>query len=146
MQRIGWGTTPWPGSLFEGVTSRPNSLFIITKTLGLGLGHCKDPDESLKVALHSADGTSLKSLYGLYSSILKARIVDNDDFQQTIGIHLTTAPSHPFTMQGVGYRYSRPEVVGNRMHARPSRSDIGTLVSVVMPLWIRFHIHFSAVL
>jgi hypothetical protein len=86
--------TPWPEeSLFDGVISRANGLFIFIKTVVLALEHCKDPDESLKTALQDSDGTGLKSLYGLYSSILKARVVDNDgEFQKMIGVLLTTAP------------------------------------------------------
>jgi hypothetical protein len=83
--------TPWPeDSLFDGVISRANGLFIFIKTFVLALEHCKDPDESLKTA------TGLKSLYGLYSSILRVQIVDNgDEFQQVIGVLLTTAPYRP---------------------------------------------------
>ena len=89
--------TPWPEeSLLDGVISRANGLFIFIKTVVLALEHCKDPDESLKTTLQNSDGTGLKSLYGLYSSILKARIVDNnDEFQQMIGVLLTTAPYRP---------------------------------------------------
>jgi hypothetical protein len=90
-------STPWPEeSLFDGVISRANGLFIFIKTVVLALEHCKDPDESLKATLQNSDGTGLKSLYALYSSIIKARIVDNDDeFHQVIGVLLTTAPYRP---------------------------------------------------
>ncbi len=89
--------TPWPeNSLFEEVISRANGLFIFIKTVVLALEHCKDPDESLKATMQTSDGTGLKSLYGLYSGILKARMVDrDDDFQQMIGVLLTTAPYRP---------------------------------------------------
>ena len=89
--------TPWPaGSVFDKVISRANGLFIFIKTVVLALEHCKDPDEILKTTLQNSDGTGLKSLYGLYSSILKARIVDDDDeFQQMIGVLLVTAPYRP---------------------------------------------------
>ena len=41
--------------------------------------------------LQNSDGTGLKSLYGLYSSILKARIVEDDtEFRQMIGVLLVT--------------------------------------------------------
>jgi len=87
-------STPWPEeSLFDRVISQANGLFIFIKTVILALKHCKDPDETLKTTLQNSDGTGLESLYGLYSSILKARIVDKDDgFQQMIGVLLTTAP------------------------------------------------------
>src|SRR5258706_11027341 len=89
--------TPWPAeSILDGVISRANGLFIYIKTVVLALEHCKDPNESLKTTLQNSDGTGLKSLYGLYSSILKARIVDdNDEFQQMIGVLHTTAPYRP---------------------------------------------------
>jgi len=63
----------WPGeSDFNRVISRANGLFIFIKTLVLALKKCEDPEESLKDVLQGSTGTGLKSLYGLYSSILKA--------------------------------------------------------------------------
>ena len=87
-------STPWPEeSLFEKVISRANGLFIFIKTLVLALEHCKDPTESLRVALHDSDGTGMNSLYGLYTNILKARIAPGDaEFQRVIGVLLTTSP------------------------------------------------------
>ena len=65
--------TPWPGeSDFNGAISRANGLFIFIKTLVLALKQCEDPDESLKEALRGPTSSGLESLYGLYSSILKA--------------------------------------------------------------------------
>ena len=95
--------TPWPEkSQFEGVISRANGLFIFIKTVMLALEHCKDPDESLKATMQTSDGTGLRSLYGLYSSILKARIVDDDDeFQQMIRVLLTTAPYRPLCEEAI---------------------------------------------
>src|SRR5258706_9993113 len=89
--------TPWPEeSILNGVISRANGLFIFIKTVVLALEHCKDPDESLKTTLQTSDGIGLKSLYGLYSSILKARIVDNtDEFHQMVRVLLTAAPYRP---------------------------------------------------
>jgi len=86
--------TPWPGQpLFDGAISQANGLFIFIKTLVLALEQCEDPEETLKVALQDAAGTSLKPLYNLYSSILKLRKVSgNADFRQVIGVLLTTAP------------------------------------------------------
>ena len=90
-------STPWPEEfLLDGVISRANGLFIFIKTIVRTLEYCKDPEESLKTTLQNSDGTGLKSLYGLYSSILKERKVDNDhEFQRMIGVLLTTAPYRP---------------------------------------------------
>ena len=86
--------TPWPEeSLLNAVISRANGLFIFIKTIILAIEHCKDPTEALKRALQDADGAGLNSLYGLYSSILRARINPGDaDFRQMIGVVLITAP------------------------------------------------------
>ena len=85
---------PWPEeSLFNRVISRANGLFIFIKTVALALEHCEDPSESLKATLQDSSGPGLNSLYALYSSILKARIVPgNAEFQRVIGVLLTTAP------------------------------------------------------
>ena len=86
--------TPWPEeSLFNGAISRANGLFIFIKTIILAIEHRKDPTEALKAALQDADGAGLNSLYGLYSSILRARITPSDvEFRQMIGVLLITAP------------------------------------------------------
>jgi hypothetical protein len=91
--------TPWPeSSLFDRVIARANGLFIFIKTLVLSLDHCKDPDEVLKATLQDSDATGSRSLYLLYSSILKARIVhSNDDFRRIIGVILITAPYRPLS-------------------------------------------------
>jgi len=88
---------PWPEpSLFDGVISKANGLFIFIKTVVLALEQCEDPTESLKEALQDSAGTGLTSLYGLYSSILKARIVhSNAEFRRMIGVLLTTTPYRP---------------------------------------------------
>ena len=88
---------PWPEpSLFEGVISRAKGLFIFIKTVALALERCKDPTESLKATLRESDETGLISPYGLYSSILKTRIVHSSaEFQQMIGVLLTAAPYRP---------------------------------------------------
>ena len=87
-------STPWPEkSLSNKVTSRANGLFIFVKTVFLVLDQCEDPDETLKAVLQDSAGTALKPLYGLYSSILKARRVpSNAEFQRMIGVLLATAP------------------------------------------------------
>jgi hypothetical protein len=86
--------TPWPEeSLFNRVISRANGLFIFIKTLVLVLENCADPTESLMATLEVSAGIGLTPLYGLYSSILKARVVhSNAEFQQVIGVLLATAP------------------------------------------------------
>jgi hypothetical protein len=88
---------PWPEpSLFEGVISRAAGLFIFIKTIALALEQCKDPTESLKATLRDSDDTGLISPYGLYSSIVKTRIVHSSaEFQRVIGVLLTTAPYRP---------------------------------------------------
>ena len=85
---------PWPEeSLFNRVIARANGLFIFIKTLVLSLENCKDPSESLKAALQDSGGTGANSLYALYSSILKARIIPKDaEFRRVIGVLLITAP------------------------------------------------------
>ena len=88
--------TPWPKeSDFNNVLSQANGLFIFIKTLVLALECCNDPEETLKGALQDSAGTGLESLYGLYSSILKAQIVHNTTaFQQMIRALLAASPYH----------------------------------------------------
>jgi hypothetical protein len=89
--------TRWPGeSDFDRVIFRANGLFIFIKTLVLALRQCRDPEESLKAALHDSTAAGLGSLYGLYSSILKARIVNSYvEFRQVVGVLLATASYRP---------------------------------------------------
>ena len=89
--------SPWPEqSLFDGVISRAAGLFIFVKTIALALEHCRDPTTTLRATLEDAAGTGLTSLYGLYSSILRARIVHSiDEFRRMVGVLLTTAPYRP---------------------------------------------------
>ena len=84
----------WPEEAdFNRIISRANGLFIFIKTLVLALMECEDPEETLKDALQGSAGTGLETLYNLYSSILRAQIVHkNIDFQQMIGVLLTTSP------------------------------------------------------
>src|SRR5258706_2023224 len=87
--------TPWPEeSDFNRVISWANSLFIFVKTLVLALlPPSKDPEETLKATLQGSAETGLKSLYGLYSSILRAQIVDNNaEFRWMVGVLLTASP------------------------------------------------------
>ena len=87
-------STPWPEeSLFNTVITRANGLFIFIKTLCLVLQKYADPIESLEATLRASAGIGLSSLYGLYSSILKARVVHNGaEFQRMVGVLLATAP------------------------------------------------------
>jgi hypothetical protein len=87
----------WPEqSLLDGVISRAAGLFIFINTLALTLELCKDPTEHLKATLQVSATPGLTSLYGLYSSIVKARRVqDNVDFRRVIGVLLITAPFRP---------------------------------------------------
>jgi len=87
--------TPWPEeSLVDKVVSQANGLFIFIKTFVLALRQCADPKEYFKATLESSTGTGLESLYGLYSSILKARVVRSNivGFRRMIGVLLATAP------------------------------------------------------
>ena len=86
--------TPWPNeSDFNQVISQANGLFIFIKTLILALECCEDAEEGLKAALQDSANTGLESLYELYSSILKARIVHKSaKFRRMIGVLLTTSP------------------------------------------------------
>ena len=95
--------TPWPEeSLFNKVISHANGLFIFIKTVVLALEKCEDPEGSLRAALQGTAGTGLESLYGLYSSILRARVVHSfPDFQKLVGVLLITAPYRPLCEETV---------------------------------------------
>jgi len=87
-------STSWPEeSDFNKVISRANGLFIFIKTLVLALKKCQDPEECLKDGLQGSAGAGLESLYGLYSSILKAHS-NIAGFWQVI-IVVTTAQYRP---------------------------------------------------
>ena len=88
---------PWPEeSLFERALSRANGSFIFIKTLVLVLERCEDPDETLKRALEDSAETGFRSLYELYSSILKAQVRHNKpEFQQMISVLLATSHYRP---------------------------------------------------
>ena len=95
--------TPWPEqSLFDGVISQANGLFIFIKTLVLTLKQCEDPEETLKAALQDSAGAGLKPLYNLYSGILNARRVpSNAEFRQMIGVVLAAAPYRTLSEESV---------------------------------------------
>ena len=89
--------SPWPEQiLFDGIISRAAGLFIFIETIALALERCEDPTQLLKATLQDSTGTGLKSLYKLYSSILKARIVHSSaKLRQMMGVLLTTAKYRP---------------------------------------------------
>ena len=96
--------SPWPEqSLFDGIISRAAGLFIFIETISRALEQCGDPAELLQATLKSSTGTSLTSLYQLYSDILNARIVHhNAEFQRVIGVLLATALYRPLCEETIG--------------------------------------------
>ncbi len=116
---------PWPEeSDFNRATSRANGLFIFIKTLVLALERCEDPQESLKAALQDSAWTGLESLYGLYSSIIKAQIKHNNaEFQRMIGVLLAAAP----------YRALCDETIAELAGVKPylDKRWVGTLNSLL---------------
>ncbi len=118
--------TPWPQeSLFDGVISRANGLFIFIKTIVLALEHCEDPTESLKTALQDSVGTGLRPLYGLYSSILKARILPgNAEFRRMIGAVHTTATYRPVCEETIAELVSVPCYIETKPPMEGFVSDI----------------------
>ena len=90
--------TPWPEQLLlNKVVTQAAGLFIFVETIALALEHCNDPTEYLKATLRDSASTGLTSLYKLYSSILGARRVhdDNAEFRRVIGVLLAAAPYQP---------------------------------------------------
>ena len=89
--------SPWPErSLFDRIISRAAGLFIFIETIARALEQCDDPTEHLKATLKDSAGTGLTSLYGLYLSILKARIVHSTaGFRRMMGVILAAAPHRP---------------------------------------------------
>ena len=89
--------SPWPEPLpFDEIISRAAGLFIFVKTVALALVECKDPTAFIEATLEDSAGSGLRSLYGLYSNILKARILHSDDeFRQMMGVLIATAPYRP---------------------------------------------------
>jgi hypothetical protein len=92
--------TPWPEeSDFNKLISRANGLFIFIKTLVLAIENSDDAEKSLKEAMQGSAGTGLESLYGLYSSILKARS-NIDGFWRMIVV-TTTAQYRPLRKETI---------------------------------------------
>jgi len=89
--------SPWPEELLlNRAISQANGLFIFIRTVVLALENCLDPTKSLEATLQDSAGTGSKPLYGLYSSILKARIAHyTPEFQQMVGVLFATAPYRP---------------------------------------------------
>ena len=87
--------SPWPeSSLFNQVISRAAGLFVFIDTIARSLENCEDPTEHLKATLEDGAGSGMASLYGLYSSILKAQVGHSTaEFRQMIGVALTAAPN-----------------------------------------------------
>ena len=87
----------WPEeSLFNRVISQANGLFIFIKTLVLALELCSDPEESLKEMLQGSISPGLEPLFGLYTGILKAQLINNNTakFWQVVAL-ITTAQYRP---------------------------------------------------
>ena len=86
--------SPWPErSLLERVISSASGLFIFIETLALALEHSDEPTKPLGAALQDSSSPGLRSLYGLYSTIVRARRVQrNAEFRRMIGVLLTTTP------------------------------------------------------
>ena len=106
--------SPWPEqSLVDEVLSRAAGLFIFIETLALALEHCDDPTELLKATLPDSASPGLTSLYGLYSSIVRARRVQkNVEFRWVIGVLLITAPYRPLNEETIAELAGvRPDLV-----------------------------------
>ena len=118
--------SPWPEqSLFDGVISRAAGLFVFIETIARALEQCEDhPTEHLKVTLQGSAGNGLTSLYGLYSSILQARIVHNTaEFRRMIGVILTAAPHRPLCEETIA------ELAGVRLDlVKMWVADLGSLL------------------
>jgi hypothetical protein len=115
-----WYLSTWPEtSLFDRAISQANGLFIFIKTVVLSLEHCENPAEALKAALRDSDGPGLDSLYGLYSHILRARVVPgNAKFQRVVGVLLTTAPNHSLPDEAIAELAGvRPKLVRKWVNA-----------------------------
>ena len=92
--------TPWPDeSDFNMIISRANGLFIFVKTLILALENSDNAEKCLKEASQGSAGTGLESLYGLYSSVLRARS-NIDGFWRMIVV-TTTAQYRPLHKEAI---------------------------------------------
>ena len=86
--------SPWPEqSLLDGVISRASGLFIYIETISLALEHSDEPTKLLGAVLQDSNSPGLKSLYGLYSTIVRTRRVQrNAEFRRMIGVLLISTP------------------------------------------------------
>ena len=102
---------PWPERmLLDRVISRASGLFIFIETLALALEHSYEPTRLLGAALQDSSCPGLTSLYGLYSSIVRARRVQrNAEFRRMIGVLLTSTP----------YRLLCEETIAELAEVRP---------------------------
>ena len=106
--------SPWPEPLlFDRVISRAAGLFIFIETLARALVHSDDATELLATTLHDSAGPGLTSLYGLYSSIVRARRVRSSaGFRRMIGVLLATAPYRPLREETIAELAGvKPELV-----------------------------------
>ena len=95
--------SPWPERLLlDGVISRAEGLFIFIETLALALEHSYEPTKLLGATLQDPSSPGLTSLYGLYSSIVRARRVQSSaEFRRTLGVLLITAPYRPLHEEAI---------------------------------------------
>jgi len=106
--------SPWPERLLlDRVISRAAGLFIFIETLALALEHCSEPAKLLGAALHDSSSPGLTSLYGLYSSIVRARRVSRSaEFRRMIGVLLIATPYRPLCEETIAELAGvRPDVV-----------------------------------
>ena len=106
--------SPWPERLLlDRVISRASGLFIFIETLALALEHSDQPTKLLGAALQDSSSPGLRSLYGLYSTIIRARRVQrNAEFRRMIGVLLTTTPHRRLCEETIAELAGvRPDVV-----------------------------------
>jgi len=106
--------SPWlEPLLLDGVISRAAGLFIFIETLALALEHCYGPTKLLGATLQDSSSPGLTSLYGLYSSIVRARRVQrNAEFRRMIGVLLIAAPYRPLCEETIAELAGvRPDLV-----------------------------------
>ena len=107
-----WLLSTWPEEpVFNKVISQANGLFIFIRTLVLALELCSDPEEALKEMLQGSISAGLESLFGLYTSILKAQLINCNtaEFWQVV-VLITTAQ----------YRPLREEAIANLARVKPN--------------------------
>ena len=88
--------------LFNRVISQANGLFIFIRTLVLALELSSDPEEALNEMLRGSISAGLESLFGLYTSILKAQLVtcNTAEFWQVV-VLITTAQYRPLHEEAI---------------------------------------------